>query len=268
VTHDDPERLAAEWLTGELPPAEAEALRRRIDADPAARDALARLEAARAALRRWRATFARLPPPPLPRPRPRRRFIVIVATAAAVLLAALAVWRWLAPTPPPTRPDGGGPPPADWAADEFTGVIADEPAPGPTAELALRLGVPHERGMGGPPGGDGGRQGEAAPVLRQFALQFQFAFRVPAELPGGYTLDRGQPLSPTAARLTYSADDKRMQVCVKASPGPDEAPRRAPAGPGGRAVWVARRGGVAVAIDGPVADREAFESLAALFLPE
>jgi hypothetical protein len=197
-----------------------------------------------------------------------RRHWLFVAAAAAVLLIAGAAWFFLRPAPPTVPPDGdgGGPAPADWAAGEFGGLIVDEPKPEPAPELRLRMGVPHERGMGGPPGGDGGGpRDDAAPVLRQFARQFDFSFRVPAELPGGYTLDRGQPLSPTAARLVYSAADKRIAVYVKASPGPDEAPRQS-AGPD--RVWTTRRAGVAVAAAGAVPDRDAFESLVALFLPE
>jgi hypothetical protein len=263
VTHDDADRLAAEWLTGELPPAEAEALRRRIDADPAARQALARLEAACAALRQWREGFDRLPPPTLPHIRRRPRAWTFVAAAAAVLLVAGSAWFFLAPRP--TRPpEGGVPAPRDWAADEFGGLIVDDADPEPAPELRLRLGVPHDRGMGGP-GGKGGPPDDPTPVLRQFARQFDFAFRVPAALPGEYELDRGQPLSPTAARLIYSADGKRTFVYVKASPGPDEAPRQS-AGPD--RVWTTRRGGVAVAVAGPLPDRESFELLVALFLPE
>jgi hypothetical protein len=261
VADDDPDKLAAELLAGELPPTEAETLRRRIDADPAARDALARMEAAVEALHSWRATFDHLPPPPIPRPRRRSLFRFWPAAAAAVLAVGLLV-LWLVPRQKE-------PPADDWARAEFAGLVGDEPEPGRVHELPMPAVPRPERRMGGPGGPDGGAAEEAKDVLRRFAAQFDFAFRVPAGLPDGYVLQRGQPLSEKAVRLTYEGDGKRRHVYVKASPGPDEAPRRSelPGAPV-RTLWTTRRAGLAVAADGPGIDQETLARIADLVVPD
>jgi hypothetical protein len=254
VAHDDPQRWAAELLAGELSAAEAERLRHRIDADPEARAALACTEAAVAALRAWRQQFDALPPPPLPRPRRRRP----VALAAAALLAVAAGLAWLHPRfgPVPVARPG-------WQARELEWAFGDRESPRPSARLEIDLAA----GQGGPGGIGKGGPPDAAPVLRDFAWQFAFAFRVPAQLPGGFVLERGRPRSPRAVRLTYTAGDRTLDVWLQASPGPDKPPR-ALAAPrrSGPPLLAARRRGVAVAAAG--VDRAAFADLISLFLPE
>ena len=84
----------------------------------------------------------------------------------------------------------------------------------PKIDLKARLQRMGGPGHEGPDAGD-----EATIVLRRFAAQFDFDFRVPARLPDGYLLLRGQPLSESAVRLTYEAHGQQRHVYVKASPG-------------------------------------------------
>src|SRR5262249_35136644 len=143
VAHDDPQRWAAELLAGELSAVEAERLRRRIDADPGARPALARTAAAVPPLPAWRQQFDALPPP---RPRPRRRRPV--APAAAALLAVAAGLAWLHPRfgPGPVARPG-------WQARELEWAFGDRESPRSSARLEIDLAA----GQGGPGGiGKGG----------------------------------------------------------------------------------------------------------------
>jgi anti-sigma factor RsiW len=264
------DQLAADYLLGELLPAETDALRRRIDADPAAQQALLRMEAAISALQTWRADFNRLSPPSVPQVRKRwiRHWLLAAAAAAAVLLAAVG-WRLLSSprTPTPAQPAS-----REWAAEEFAGLIVREGSRGESHEMRFSLGVPHAGGVGGgPPGGSGDRGGpeDVEPILQQFARQFDFAFRVPAKLPDGYELERGRPISASAVHLTYSAGGRRLELYLKKSPGSDEPSRQSQMdGDAGPTVWISRRHGVAVAVDGPMSDRESVESLISQFLPQ
>jgi hypothetical protein len=263
VPHEDPDKLAAKLLAGELSPEETAALRAEIDADPDARDALARLEEVVRALRTWRQTFDTLPPPVVPQ-LPRRRWLRFWSTAAALLVAGLVAWALLRSRP-------GSTPPAHWAQDEFLSLVTVPRGSAATGDPHLWLGAPGDGPQFGGPGADGRPDGapppEAVPIFDQFRRQFDFSFRLPARLPHGYELERARPLSPSAVQLFYVAGDRRLQLYLKASSGPDQLSRLwEPAGQPGRRLWTARRGGIAVALEGEV-DQSRFESLLPLFLP-
>src|SRR5262249_12435228 len=250
VPHEDPDKLAAKLLAGELSPEETAALRAEIEVDPEARDALARMEEAVQVLRTWRQTFDALPPPVVPQ-LPRRRWLRFWSAAAAVLLVAgLVAWAVLLRSRPSSTP------PPDWAQDELLSLVTAPPGPAATGDPHLWLGAPGDGpGFGGPPpgGADTGPPPEVVRLFDQFRRQFDFAFRLPARLPGEYELERARPLSPSAVQLFYAAGDRRLQLYLKASPGPDESARLwEPAGQPGRRLWTARRGGIAFALEGKV----------------
>jgi hypothetical protein len=104
--------------------------------------------------------------------------------------------------------------------------------------------------------------------LDEFARQFDFRFRVPAGLPGGYVLERGSPLSERSIRLTYAAGDDRLNVVLEHVPGPDESGRLLPSPSPDRRVWVSRHGNLVIAVDVPDRGPWDFDRLAEQFLPK
>jgi hypothetical protein len=136
--------------------------------------------------------------------------------------------------------------------------------------------------VGGPPagrprggtsigGGQGGKAGAAPPPappvkpeVAAFARQFAFAFRVPDQLPGGYSLAAGTPAAADRLRLSYRLADAELAVFLARSKGPDTAFE--PRAVHGRMLTAGRRRGVLLAFDGPLPEKTTPAALADLFL--
>jgi len=258
VPHEDSDRLAAEFLAGDLGPDQADALRRRIEADPDARAALDRLEAVVGALQTWRRSFVALPLPALPRS---RRCPFHLAPAAAALVAAGLLVSALVTRPSRPRPTPAG--------DEFLALAEAQRTLDAVEPPHLLFEAPNEGPQFGGAGGMGPDRGDPAPdvvaLFDRFRRQFRFSFRLPARLPGDLELERARPLSASAVELFYETPGKRLRVTLKPSTGPDEVvhSRRLE----GRLLWVARRSGLALALEGDGLDRDRVEALIPLFLP-
>lgn len=83
--------------------------------------------------------------------------------------------------------------------------------------------------------------------LAAFARQFNFAFRVPETLPGGWRLAHAAPAGKARVLLSYTAGSRTMTVRLSASPGPKTTPAAVQVQ--GQSLVAARRGGVLVAFD-------------------
>jgi len=188
------------------------------------------------------------------------------------------MWAWEPPAPRPPEggpkigapgdPKGGAPPPGGQGfggapqgghrtggpgGTDGGGAASGGPKPGRTGEGGMIGGAPDLGGgsgapkVGAPPRGRAGAGAAPPRDLAAFVRQFDFAFRLPETLPGGWKLASAFPCGKSHLNLTYAAGSRTLRVFLAASPGPDVAPAAGPS------LVAARRGGVLVAFS-----REAF----------
>jgi hypothetical protein len=273
VSENDAEILAARLLAGELPPAEARQLQERIEADPTARAALARLQATVSAMKLWRDNQPRQPLPTASRRQ--RLWLAPLAAAAALLLAVGLYWTFSTGRQTPVGDGGfgrgnGSQTAGVWAQDEFAFLLGKGKGSMPTrggTGMDGGLGA-RPPGEGGPVGAPGSLKGSKPEVLHApLRKQVDFDFRLPPELPQGYRLAEGTALSRQQLRLSYAADGRSLLVYLKPSAGPDEPAQVLAAGTASQPpLFAARRDGLGIAMQGPV-DRAFVEACVKEFVP-
>lgn len=72
------------------------------------------------------------------------------------------------------------------------------------------IGAPVKKPQGGTDASDPGAP--ANPALDGFAKQFDFKFRVPEQLPGGFVFSRGKPIHSKAVQLVYTGPSQPLIV--------------------------------------------------------
>lgn len=272
------ERAIAALLLGGLPPGDEARVRERLQKDPSARRLEQQMRQTLGALGAWREAHGALPHPAIPQVRRSPFRIAVPLAAAAAVLVAAAVGLLTPGTPapdlsgelswtsaPPTPPEGmwayrspAGPPPPEEKDPKGVGSVRGGGGYGAAPQGGLRTEGPGKT-VGGPrTGGETGdmigapsrrgpqpeapKAGAAPPRdLAAFVRQFEFPFRAPRELPGGWSLAQASPRGKSRLHLAYEAGGRKADVFLAASPGPDAVPRAA------GSLVAARRRGVLVA---------------------
>lgn len=156
-------------------------------------------------------------------------------------------------------------PPWDWVQRaEVDGEKPRLPFLAPHSDSGTRMGAP---GGAGVPS-EVTLTRELGPwTSRRFLAQFRFEFRIPQQLPGGWTFERATPIDEGRLRLRYRrAGDPALDLYLAEDSGPDGS--RAIMSPLGE-LRVDRRSGLALAIpEARAGDPLDPSSLLPLFAPE
>lgn len=231
------------------------------------------------ALRAWRRSLEDLPAPAVPSVARRRRRLylavsggAIAAAAAALLIVTLGPWR---------RPDGVPPDLREqmaWAADvppaSYAPAVAVARSPADESDgRGGKIAAPPMLGggtgaSGGPSAKGGGEPAAQAsdPAVRAFLDQFDFAFALPEQLPGGWQLRRARKVGADRAEVLYGRDGAALRVMLSPSVGPDVAFTETEIA--GRRMVLGRAGGLALAFEGGKAGADVWRQAAQRFLPE
>lgn len=287
MTGAEADKLASELLSGTLSEEEEREARAELAAVPEGQAALARMEAAVAALQAWPAS---LPAVEIPQPRKRRSlapwFFVPLTAAASVLIAVVLLWPHDADRTPESKmpfvagkksDDHTGSPKTNkpglgrvdemWATSEFASLFKGRGGSQGGGGNPPFGGDPKgkEGGDGGPGNLPGGSKGGANPYRRLV----DFDFELPQLLPEKFKLVSGAASSKKRLRLIYKSGKRTLLVHLKASSGKDVPAGLIKPPPGHKPapIFATRLDGLGIAMEGKGVDADFVNKNARGFVP-